>query len=139
VNRRGERAFRELVRRSDDRRLERVAGSNAGLRILFTGMAQRYVPERAGGFEGTIQYRLRASDGRSRLWMVQVDAQRARVNAGKAPNPAVTLELSVVDFLRIAARELDPPKAMMTGRLNVEGDFAVLSRMAEMFGQPSSY
>jgi alkanesulfonate monooxygenase SsuD/methylene tetrahydromethanopterin reductase-like flavin-dependent oxidoreductase (luciferase family) len=139
MGRRGERAFRGLVRRSDDNRLERIAGSDAGLRILFTGMARRYVPERSGGFQGEIQYRLMTSDGRVRPWTLEVDARRARARAGEASSPAVTLALSVVDFLRIAARELEPPKAMLTGRLNVEGDFAVLSRMAEMFGQPSSY
>src|SRR5215210_8312242 len=35
---RGERAFQAFVRRSDDRRLERTAGSDRGLRLLFGAM-----------------------------------------------------------------------------------------------------
>src|SRR4051794_15678784 len=61
---RGERAFQAFVRRSDDGRLERTAGSERGLRVLFGAMTQAYLPERAGGFSGELEYRLARSDGR---------------------------------------------------------------------------
>ena len=37
----------------------------------------------------------------------------------------------------VAARDLDPAKALLSGRLDLEGDFAVAMRLAAMFGQPS--
>jgi len=41
--------------------------------------------------------------------------------------------MGVVDFLRIATRDLDPGKALMTGQLILEGDFSVAARLGEMF------
>jgi alkanesulfonate monooxygenase SsuD/methylene tetrahydromethanopterin reductase-like flavin-dependent oxidoreductase (luciferase family) len=138
VAERGERAFQAFVRRSDDRRLERTAGSDRGLRVLFAAMAQAYVPEAAGGFSGELQYRLTRSDGTVVDWTVALDGERAAVRPGPASAPALKLMLGVADFVRIAGRDLDPGKALLTGRLDLEGDLAVAARLGEMFGQPSA-
>jgi alkanesulfonate monooxygenase SsuD/methylene tetrahydromethanopterin reductase-like flavin-dependent oxidoreductase (luciferase family)/putative sterol carrier protein len=135
---RGERAFQAFVRRSDDRRLERTAGSDRGLRVLFAAMAQAYVPEAAGGFSGELEYRLTRSDGTVVDWTVAIDGERADVRPGPARAPALKMMLGVADFVRIAGRDLDPGKALLTGRLDLEGDLAVAARLGEMFGQPSA-
>jgi alkanesulfonate monooxygenase SsuD/methylene tetrahydromethanopterin reductase-like flavin-dependent oxidoreductase (luciferase family) len=135
---RGERAFQAFVRRGDDRRLERTIGSDRGLRLIFGAMAQAYVPEAAGGFSGELEYRLRRADGTVVDWTVAIDGQRAAVRPGPAKAPALKLMLGVADFVRIAGRDLDPGKALLTGRLDLEGDLAVAARLGEMFGQPSA-
>jgi alkanesulfonate monooxygenase SsuD/methylene tetrahydromethanopterin reductase-like flavin-dependent oxidoreductase (luciferase family) len=135
---RGERAFQAFVRRADDRRLERTIGSDRGLRLIFGAMAQAYVPEAAGGFSGELEYRLRRADGTVVDWTVAIDGQRAAVRPGPAKAPALKLMLGVADFVRIAGRDLDPGKALLTGRLDLEGDLAVAARLGEMFGQPSA-
>ena len=53
------------------------------------------------------------------------------------PQPA-GVEVGVADFVRIAGRDLDPGKALLTGRLDLEGDLALAARLGEMFGQPSA-
>jgi alkanesulfonate monooxygenase SsuD/methylene tetrahydromethanopterin reductase-like flavin-dependent oxidoreductase (luciferase family) len=135
---RGERAFEAFVRRADDRRLERTIGSDRGLRLIFGAMAQAYVPEAAGGFSGELEYRLRRADGTVVDWTVAIDGERAAVHPGPAKAPALKLKLGVADFVRIAGRDLDPGKALLTGRLDLEGDLAVAARLGEMFGQPSA-
>jgi putative sterol carrier protein len=135
---RGERAFQAFVRRSDDRRLERTAGSDRGLRVIFGAMAQAYVPESAGGFSGELQYRLTRSDGAVVDWTVAIDGERASVRPGPARAPALKVKAGVADFVRIAGRDLDPGKALLTGRLDLEGDLALAARLGEMFGQPSA-
>jgi alkanesulfonate monooxygenase SsuD/methylene tetrahydromethanopterin reductase-like flavin-dependent oxidoreductase (luciferase family) len=135
---RGERAFQAFVRRSDDRRLERTAGSDRGLRVIFGAMAQAYVPESAGGFSGELLYRLTRSDGTVVDWTVAIDGERASVRPGPARAPALKVKAGVADFVRIAGRDLDPGKALLTGRLDLEGDLALAARLGEMFGQPSA-
>ena len=134
----GERAFRAFVRRSDDRRLERTAGSARGLKVLFGAMAQAYEPDKAAGFSGELQYDLRRSDGELVSWTVALGPERASVRPGTAAAPALTLKLGLVDFVRLAGGELDPGKALLTGRLDMEGDLAVAARLGEMFGQPAA-
>ncbi|MGI8593375.1 MAG: LLM class flavin-dependent oxidoreductase [Solirubrobacteraceae bacterium] len=138
LQKRGEDAFAAFVRRSDDARLERTLGSDAGLRVLFGGMTRRFRAERAAGFEGEIQYRL-SSNGTTRPWIVDVRAARATARPGVAHDARLTLTMSTADFLRVAARELDPGKALMTGRLRLDGDFIVATKLGEMFGEPSPY
>ena len=38
----------------------------------------------------------------------------------------------------MAARDLDAGKALLTGRLDLEGDFSLAQRLGEMFGQPAA-
>jgi putative sterol carrier protein len=139
LEQRGEQAFKAYVKRSDDRRLERTAGSRAGLRVLFAAMATQYVPERAAGFEGDIRYELRGADGSVRAWTVSITPERATARPGAAPDPKLVLKLSLADFLRIAGGDLDPGKALLTGRMDLQGDFSVALRLGEMFGQPSAF
>jgi putative sterol carrier protein len=138
VAERGERAFRAFVRRADDRRLERTIGSARGLRVIFGAMAQAYEPDKAGGFAGELEYELTRADGQVTHWTVAVDSERAHARSGAAKAPALTLKLGVADFVRLAGRDLDPGKALLTGRMDMEGDLALAARLGEMFGQPAA-
>jgi hypothetical protein len=136
---RGELAFRAFVRRSSDRRLERTLGSDAGLRMIFNEMGRQFVPENANGFAGDIQYDLRSAGGRERSWTVAIGPDRALARPGASADPKLVLRLGLADFLRIAGRDLDPGKALLTGRMDLRGDFSVAVRLGEMFGQPSPF
>ncbi|HMJ36126.1 MAG TPA: LLM class flavin-dependent oxidoreductase [Baekduia sp.] len=136
---RGEQALQAFVKRSGDRRLEKTIGSRAGLKAVFAGMERQFVPERAAGFTGDIQYDLRAADGAIRSWTVSVDGDAAKARTGPSPDPKLKITMSLSDFVRLAGRDLDPVKALLTGRLDLAGDFAVAARLGEMFGQPSAF
>ncbi|HET6505716.1 MAG TPA: LLM class flavin-dependent oxidoreductase [Baekduia sp.] len=136
---RGERAFQAFVARSPDARLARTAGSGPGLRVIFAAMERQFVPEKANGFTGDIQYNLRGEDGDVRSWTVSIDGPRASARPGATGNPRLAITVSVADFIRIAGRDLDPVKAVLTGRLELAGDFTVAMRLGEMFGQPGPF
>jgi alkanesulfonate monooxygenase SsuD/methylene tetrahydromethanopterin reductase-like flavin-dependent oxidoreductase (luciferase family)/putative sterol carrier protein len=135
----GEAAFGRFVRAADDRRLERVMGTRPAMRLFFGGMAQRFDPSKAAGFTGELQYDLRTGSGDVRRWTVAVDGDHAHARAGGAHAPALVVKVGLADFLRIAARQLDPGKALLAGRLDVEGDFELMTRLGEMFGEPSAF
>lgn len=136
---RGEAAFTAFVARADDRRLERTVGTGAGLRALFGAMVQRYVPGSADGFAGALRCELRRADGTVRAWTVEIDGVHARARAsagsGDGAAPRLTLRLPVADFVRLAAGELEPARAVFTGRLELEGDLDVAPRLGELFGR----
>ena len=133
----GERAFAAYVRRSGDRRLERTVGTDPGLRALFAAMAHAYVPGSASGFTGELQYELRRN-GHVVPWTLRIDGRRAVARSGPTTSAALTVKLSVSDFARIAGGELDPGRALLTGRLDLEGDFSLAQRLGEMFGRPAA-
>jgi putative sterol carrier protein len=138
VRTRGHQAFKAFVRRATDARLERVAGSDAALGRVFAAMTRAYEPDKAHGFTGELEYDLRRRDGRVAHWTVRVHPERATARRGRAVAPALTLTMTVADFLRIAARDLDAGRALLTGRLDLAGDFSLAQRLGEMFGRPTA-
>jgi hypothetical protein len=134
-----EAVFRQFVRRSSDARLERTAGSERGLKVVFGAMSRAYRPDRAAGWSGDIRYELTDSRGAVRTWTVTCTPGGASAVPAAAPDPALTIKLGLVDFIRLAGRDLDPAVALLTGRMDLEGNFDVAVRLGEMFGQPSTY
>src|SRR3954470_21179553 len=130
-----ESAFTSFVHGRSDEQLDRFVGTGPGLRLIFKGMENAFVPTAARGFEGEIFADLRASRG-PQPWTVSIDGERAVAEPRAASSPALTLHADVPVFVRIVAGDLDPMRAMMDERLVVEGDLALAGRLDEIFGQP---
>jgi alkanesulfonate monooxygenase SsuD/methylene tetrahydromethanopterin reductase-like flavin-dependent oxidoreductase (luciferase family)/putative sterol carrier protein len=130
-----ESAFTSFVHGRSDEQLDRFVGTGPGLRLIFKGMENAFVPHAARGFKGEIFYDLRASRG-PQPWTVSIDGERAVAEPRAASSPALTLRAEVPVFVRVVAGDLDPMRAMMDERLVVEGDFALAGRLDEIFGQP---
>jgi alkanesulfonate monooxygenase SsuD/methylene tetrahydromethanopterin reductase-like flavin-dependent oxidoreductase (luciferase family) len=126
-------ALSRAVRGRSDATLGRSLASPAGLWVLFNGMARNVRPEAAAGFRGDIQYLLEDGDG-SRPWYVRVADGAAHAHRGLAPSPAVTFRMPAPLFVRIAAGEVSSSRALIEGRLSVEGDIALAQRLPDMFG-----
>src|SRR3954468_10749590 len=151
---RGRQTFEAFVRRAGDARLEHIAGSDAALKLIFAAMTRAYEPDKAHGFAGELEFDLRRADGRVAHWTVAVEPRPAPARPGRGAAPrapraaraprggaaarALTVALSVADFVRIAARDLDAGRAILTGRLDLAGDFSLAQRLGEMFGRPAA-
>jgi len=135
---RGEAAFGRFVRGRTDDQLIRTVGTSLGLRMIFRGMERNFHPERTMGFAGDLQYVLTAGS-RERPWVIHIDVERIAAEPGRAADPAVTLRMSVPTFARIVTRLVPPAQAFMDGRIGIEGDFQVASRMGQWFGDPSPF
>ncbi|MEA2367740.1 MAG: hypothetical protein QOH38_458 [Thermoleophilaceae bacterium] len=133
-----ERAFGSFVRGRSDRQLERMFGTTPALKLVFAGMERAFVPEKAGGFKGSVQWDLRGARG-THTWHVRITDGRAVAGEGPADDARVKMRMTIPVFARVMARELDPPRAMMDGKLRVEGDFAVAAQIGPMFGEPERW
>ncbi|MEV4896923.1 SCP2 sterol-binding domain-containing protein [Nonomuraea sp. NPDC055795] len=98
-------------------------------------MARSFDPAKAGGFQGTLEFRLEPAA----TWTITVRGERARMAQGRAADPALVLAMPAADLLRVLAGTVNPADLLMSGRLRVEGDVTLASRVAEMFGGPSPY
>jgi alkanesulfonate monooxygenase SsuD/methylene tetrahydromethanopterin reductase-like flavin-dependent oxidoreductase (luciferase family)/putative sterol carrier protein len=138
LRRSGEAAFQRFVAASDDARLERFVGSSTGLKILFKGMEDAFVPAKAGDFDGEIQYELTGRDG-ERPWVLKISGGRARTRPGRSASAQVTLRMPVPVFARIAAGDLEPARAFLEQQMQIEGSLETATKLAEMFGRTSPY
>jgi alkanesulfonate monooxygenase SsuD/methylene tetrahydromethanopterin reductase-like flavin-dependent oxidoreductase (luciferase family)/putative sterol carrier protein len=138
INQFAENAFSSFIRGRTDEQLDKLMGSAAGLRIAFGGMERAFVPDKAAGFSGSVQYELEGDRG-LQVWHVAIDDGHASAKPGSTDDPVVTMRMSVPLFARVLAREVDPARAMLEGRLAIAGDFNVAARLGEMFGEPSKF
>jgi len=123
------------VRGADDRRLEHTLASRPALRVLFVALARRFDPAGAAGFAGAVRFELSASDGRERVWAIVIAADRAVARAAtREEEAALVVRASAADLVRLAAGVLHPARALLSGRLDVAGDFGVARRLGPMFG-----
>jgi alkanesulfonate monooxygenase SsuD/methylene tetrahydromethanopterin reductase-like flavin-dependent oxidoreductase (luciferase family) len=131
----GQDAMVRLVRGASDEQLERRFGSGLAQKAIFTGMARRFEPKFAFGFEGDIAYELSHHDGKPpSRWTVRVEDGSATVVSGAEGSPAIVFRLSVPDFARLVAEEVDSQDLLFSGRFDIEGDLTLAARVPEMFG-----
>ena len=141
LEKQGQEGLARLVRGASDEQLERRFGNQVAQRAIFTGMARQFDPRFAFGFEGDILYELdHHENGKPPArWTIHVEDSRATAVPGSNAEPAVKLRLSVPDFARLVAEEVNPQELFFGGRFHVEGDFQVIARLPEMFGQPPQF
>jgi alkanesulfonate monooxygenase SsuD/methylene tetrahydromethanopterin reductase-like flavin-dependent oxidoreductase (luciferase family)/putative sterol carrier protein len=135
----GEAAFRGIVSGRSDDQLDRFLGSPAGLKFFFKAMENAFVPEKAGKFQGAIQYELETARRGTQKWALVVENGSARAVEGGAPDPALTIRARLPLFMRVASGEVNPAKAIMDGQMELRGDFELAARMDEMFGGESPW
>jgi alkanesulfonate monooxygenase SsuD/methylene tetrahydromethanopterin reductase-like flavin-dependent oxidoreductase (luciferase family) len=137
----GQEALAALVRGASDEQLERRFGNRLAQRAVFEGMARRFEPKLAFGFEGDVAYELtHHGDGRPpERWTVRVRDGSASALPGVDGDPAITFRLSVPDFARLVAEVVDPQELLFAGRFEIEGDLSLATRIPEMFGAPPRF
>ncbi|HEX6467824.1 MAG TPA: LLM class flavin-dependent oxidoreductase [Streptosporangiaceae bacterium] len=134
----GLRSLARMVDGRSDAAIERRFALPAQ-RVVFGGMARAYDPRVRHGFAGELEFRLSRTDGGVSAWTIEVSDGRARARQGHAGDPALTVETSAADFLRLLVGAGHPSKLIMDGRLKVRGDLDLAPRLREMFGGPSPY
>lgn len=125
----------EIVQgRTEDEIVERVnaMGVDSLLDRILEGMRSAFVAERAGGAEAVIQWDVAAPDA-VRSYQLEVAGGECVLHRGTPLAPRVTLSLSLPDFLRFVAGQLDAMQAFLSGRLRLSGDVLFAQSMRSWF------
>jgi SCP-2 sterol transfer family len=121
----------------NDRVLELTLGSRLAIRAIFAVMSRQFVPSAAEGFEGWICYELRRHGGAIiEGWALRIAASAANASFGFPTDSAVTLKLTVGDFVRFNLGAVSPVTLLTEERLKLDGDLTVAAKLAPMFGRP---
>ena len=100
----------------------------------FTGMAEAFLPEKAGAQSAVIQYDITAS-GKTHSYQLKVADGKCEVVKGAAGPARTTLGLNVADFLRLLTGKLNGMQAFMAGKLRITGDMMFAQVMQGWFRQ----
>jgi len=124
----------ELTTGSDDEIAQRIhdAGTEGVLDAVFTGMQERFQPDKASGVDAALQW-LIADGGDEHPYTVTVKDGTCETDPGRVDDPRVTLTTDVVSFAKLMAGKAPGPMLYMTGKLKIQGDLMLAQRMTSFF------
>ncbi|MCB8943468.1 MAG: SDR family NAD(P)-dependent oxidoreductase [Ardenticatenaceae bacterium] len=77
------------------------------------------------------QFNLRGDEGG--MYVVDLKEGNGRCYPGTAPNPDCTLTIAYPDFLALTTGELDPQAAFMSGKLKINGNIVLSTKLQRLF------
>ncbi len=125
----------EAIKDLDDEALAeqiRSIGVDSALAAIFSGMEEAFEPERAAGVESTIQYDIATDEG-TKTWSVSFAGGKCTTSEGAATNPRLTLQIGIVDFIRLIFGQAQGPQLFMTGKIKLQGDMMFAMQMQGFF------
>jgi tetratricopeptide (TPR) repeat protein len=118
--------------------LVRRFGGQLAQRALFSAMAKSFQPSTAFGFEGAIQFDVAVPADGDPLppdwWTIEVRGRKATCHRGRHADPSATIHTSLPALVRLLSGELHPMRAVIEGKVRVDGDVLVAARIQDMFG-----
>lgn len=127
--------LQEAVKGQDDAALTALAqnlgGVPAFLDLIFSGMGQALDPEKAQ--DAVIGWEVVDGDD-MHSYVVTIAGGAATAEQGDPSGARVTLRLSLPNFMRLTAGELDGMQAFMSGGLQLKGDMMFAAQIQQMFG-----
>jgi putative sterol carrier protein len=127
----------QLTEGSDDEIAQKIhdAGTEQVLGAVFTGMQERFQPDRASGVDAQVQW-LVSDGGEEHAYVVTVKDGTCSAESGQAESPRVTLGTDVVSFAKLMAGKAVGPQLYMTGKLKIQGDLMLAQRLTTFFAPP---
>ncbi|WP_051467704.1 SCP2 sterol-binding domain-containing protein [Actinomadura oligospora] len=110
----------------------RAAGVDGVLDRIFGLMGTRFVPDRAGGGAGSVQWDITTPDG-PRTYHLDIAAGRATGGRGAPEKATVTLAMSLPHLLRLCTGELNGVTGVMSGKIKVSGNMMFGAKMQGWF------
>ena len=106
-------------------------GTQQALDMIFEGMKSALNPEKA--MDCVVGYAI-TEDGTTHNYAVTIKDKQASVEKREPTDARVTIGLSLPDFLRLIAGDLDGMQAFMQGKLKLQGDMMFAQQVPQMFG-----
>ncbi len=123
---------------SDDELKQQITniGVDTTLNNIFDGMQEAFQPSKAAGVTATIQYDIETDDG-TKNYSVEIADGKCVTSEGQAADPRLTLQLGLVDFVRLIFGQADGTQLFMTGKMKLKGDMMFAMQMQGMFDRPA--
>jgi putative sterol carrier protein len=124
---------------SDDQLKDQIKniGIDTTLQQIFDGMQEAFNPAKAQGVTAVIQYEIETDEG-TKNWTVEVADGKCTTSEGAAPDPRITLQLPMVEFVRLIFGQADGTQLFMTGKLKLKGDMMFAMQMQGFFDRPGT-
>lgn len=123
-----------IAGRSDDEITAGISaqGTDTVLGSVFDGMAAAFRPDAAKNATAVIQYDVTTPQG-THSYQLNVADGKCTAAKGVSTPARVTLALSLPNFMRLVAGQLNGQEAFMSGKLKLAGDMGIAMVMQGWF------
>lgn len=131
--------FARLVAEATEEQLEAGLSANRELILneVFRRMPDHFRGDLAPDLEVLVEWRITGRpDGGEDRWQIAIERGSCRVERDGDGAPALTFTVGPVDFLRLATGNVDGPQLFLYGRLEVDGDLVLATRIPTLFIPP---
>ena len=132
----------QIVAGATDQQLEELMASEARKDILddiFRRMADHVDGERARDVNAVLHWKIYdRPEGGYDHYEVVLEGGACVVSETPGREPSITLKLKPADFLKLVSGSASGPTMFMTGKLKLEGDVMLASRLTSMFRIPKA-
>jgi putative sterol carrier protein len=132
----------QIVAGATDQQLEELMASEARKDIvddIFRRMAEHVDPDRARDVNAVVHWKIYdRPDGGYDHYEVVLEGGTCTVSESPSREAAITLKLKPADFLKLVSGNASGPTMFMTGKLKLEGDVMLASRLTSMFRIPKA-
>ena len=137
--------FAKLIADASDEQLAEIVGGPSRKLVLdeiFGRMAAHVEPERARGTDAVVHFKIldrpESLGGGYDHYEVVFEDGKCTASDRIERDPQVTIRIGAVDFLKLAANQASGPTLFVTGKLRLEGDVMLASRLTSFFRIPSA-
>ncbi|MFC7545981.1 SCP2 sterol-binding domain-containing protein [Plantactinospora sp. GCM10030261] len=136
------RSFAQLVKETPPDDLREVLRGDQGRGILdemVARMPEVFRSDRAGSLGAVIHWRIQGrADHGTDVYQVVIADGRCEPSASADREPALTLTLDAVDFLRMVTGNAHPVMLSMKGKLKTSGDLGLTAKFPSLFDIPKA-
>jgi hypothetical protein len=137
--------FAQLIGAASDEQISQIVHGPARSEVLdeiFRRMAEHVKPGQISGLEAVVHFIIldRPSEqggGHDHYEVIFIDGT-CRASSDPSREPNVTLKLDGAEFLKLAGNKVAGPTLFMNGKLKLEGDVMLASRLTSFFAIPSA-
>ena len=137
--------FAKLVAGASENQLAAIVDGPSRKRVLdeiFGRMAAHVEPERARGTDAVVHFKIldrpESLGGGYDHYEVGFEDGKFTPSDRIDRDPQVTIRIGPVDFLKLAANQASGPTLFVTGKLQLDGDVMLASRLTSFFRIPSA-
>jgi putative sterol carrier protein len=137
--------FAKLIAESSDEQIAEVINGPQRKQVLdqiFSRMADHTEPEKIGNTSAVVHFKIldrpEGQGGGYDHYEVVFEDRKCTASDKPERDPNVTIKVPPVEFLKLAANRASGPTLFMTGKLKLEGDVMLASRLTTFFRIPTA-